>query len=184
MSNTFSKVILAVGFSILGLMSSVAKAEIQTVPYVDVAQYLGDWYQIAHIPLIFEGGNCACARQRLTPSSSAGVINVFNSCNTGDASGALRTITGTASDDDKNTNAKFTVSFEGVPFKGSYWIIGIDSMYRYAVVSDKGGDALYILSKTPTLDKNLYDEAVAIGAKQVDISSLAVTDQTNCTYPK
>jgi apolipoprotein D and lipocalin family protein len=109
---------------------------------------------------------------------------VFNSCNTGDASGALRTITGTASDDDKNTNAKFTVSFEGVPFKGSYWVIGIDSMYRYAVVSDKGGGALYILSKTPTLTKNFYDEAVAIGAKQVDISSLAVTDQTNCAYPK
>ena len=184
MINKISKVILVVGFSIIGPISAAATAPIQTVPYVDVAQYLGDWYQIAHIPLFFEGGNCACARQRLTTSSTADVINIFNSCNSGDAGGALRTIKGAATNDDKNTNAKFTVSFERVPVKGSYWIIGVDPMYRYAVVTDKGGDALYILSKTPTLAKNLYDDAVAIGARQVDISNLAVTDQANCTYPQ
>ena len=96
----------------------------------------------------------------------------------------MRTITGTASDDDASSNSKFTVAFQGVPFKGSYWIIGLDSQYRYAVVSDSGGDALYILSKTPTLSDNLYQEAVGIGAQQVDISKLEVTDQSNCVYPK
>jgi len=177
--------ILAAGLLVGALTASInARAEIKTVPYVDVAKYLGDWYQIAHIPLIFEGGQCSCARQRLTTTSTAGVIGVFNSCNDGSASGRLRTISGTASDDDSKSNSKFTVSFEGVPFKGSYWIIGLDSHYRFAVVSDAGGDALYILSKTPTLANKLYQEALAIGAQQVDISKLAITDQANCVYPK
>ncbi len=147
--------------TIVTLSSFYASAEITTVPYVDVNQYLGDWYQISHVPLWFEGiSDCACARQRLTAASTAGVVDVLNTCTKSD--GSLYTISGTASDDDSTTNAKLTVSFEGVPFKGTYWIIGLDSQYRYAVVTDKGGDALYILSRTPTLPDSLYQEAIGI----------------------
>ena len=65
----FRSTILVAGMLLGGLMvsmsSTTAMADIKTVPYVDVAKYLGDWYQIAHIPLVFEGGACSCARQRL-----------------------------------------------------------------------------------------------------------------------
>jgi apolipoprotein D and lipocalin family protein len=166
----------------LCLSPAPAKAEIKTVPFVDVSKYLGDWYQIAHVPLFFEGSSdCACARQRLTPTSQAGTIGVLNTCTKKD--GAPYSIAGNATDDDRNTNAKFTVSFEGVPFKGSYWIIGLDPQYRFAVVTDKGGDALYILSKTPRLDHRLYEEAVGLAREQVDTSKLVVTNQENCRYP-
>lgn len=171
---------------LVGMLTSPtrASAEIKTVSFVDVSKYLGDWYQIGHIPMFYEGGACSCTRQRLTTTPTAGVIGVYNSCNDKSASGPLRTITGTASNDDTNTNSKFTVKFQGVPVKGSYWIIGLDSLYRYAVVSDSRGSSLYILSKTPTLSENLYQEAVGIGAQQVDISKLEKTDQANCIYPK
>lgn len=166
----------------LSLISISAKAEIQTVPHVDVNKYLGDWYQISHVPLWFEGiTNCGCARQRLTPTDDAGVIGVVNTCTKDD--GSLYTISGTASDDDTTSNSRFTVSFEGVSFKGTYWIIALDAHYRYAVVTDQGGDALYILSKTPKLSKALYDEAVALAAKQVDTSKLTMTKQKGCVYP-
>lgn len=167
----------------MGFCSISARADIVTVPYVDVAKYLGDWYQISHIPLWFEGNSdCACARQRLSTTTTAGVVSVVNTCTQSD--GSLYTISGTASDDDPRSNSKFTVTFQGVSFTGTYWIIGIDPQYRYAVVTDQGGDALYILSKTPTLADNLYQEAVKIGAQQVDTSSLKLTSQVNCTYPK
>jgi apolipoprotein D and lipocalin family protein len=171
--------LLSFGFFFSGLVH----ADIQTVPYVDVSKYLGDWYQISHIPLWYEGnGDCTCALQKLTTTSTAGVIGVYNSCTKGD--GTLYKISGTASDDDAKSNSKFTVSFEGVPFKGSYWIIGIDSQYRYAVVTDNDGGALYILSKTPTLETDLYNEAVEIAKKQVDVSGLKMMPQTNCNYPR
>jgi len=168
---------------LMGFISVSAKADIQTVPFVDVNRFLGDWYQISHVPLWFEGSSdCACARQRLTTTPKAGVIGILNTCTKDD--GSPYSIAGTATDDDASTNSKLTVSFEGVPFKGSYWIIGLDAQYRYAVVTDKGGDALYILSRTPTLGKDLYRDAVAMAARQVDTSKLAGTKQTGCNYPR
>jgi apolipoprotein D and lipocalin family protein len=165
------------------IFSTIAHAGVNTVPYVDVSRYLGDWYQISHIPLWFEGpSDCGCARQRLSPTSQPGTIGVLNTCTKTD--GSPDSISGYATDDDKSSNAKFTVSFEGVPFKGSYWIIGLDSNYRFAVVTNKGGDALYILSRSPVLPSTLYDEAVSIAAKQIDVTKLVKTKQLGCTYPK
>lgn len=160
-----------------------AHAEIITVPYVDPARYLGDWYQISHKPMFFEGGVCACARQRLTPGKTADAVKVYNSCNSDNPQGRLRSISGVATIDDPQSNSKLTVDF-GLPWKGTYWIIGLDSEYRYAVVTDKDGDALYILSKTPSLESNLYNEAVDAAVKQkINISKLEMTVQTGCSYP-
>jgi apolipoprotein D and lipocalin family protein len=108
-------------------------------------------------------------------------VDVYNSCNE-PSTGELREIRGFATNNDANTNAQFTVDF-GLPHKGQYWIIGLDSDYRYAVVSDPSKLSLYILSKTPTLEPELYDEAVQIAAEQLDVSRLVMTPQMGCTYP-
>lgn len=163
--------------------SSIALAEIKTVPYVDPNQYIGDWYQIAHIPQFFEGGACPCARQRLSASSKDSTIGVYNSCNDKTVDGPLRDITGTATSDDPNSNSKFTVDF-GFPWKGSYWIIGLEAQYKYSVVTSSDGSALYILSRTPTLDSASYQQAVDTAVAQgIDISKLEFTVQKGCSYP-
>ncbi len=89
---------------------------------------------------------------------------------------------GFATNDDAASNSKFTVDF-GFPVKGRYWIIALDAGYRYAVVSEPTERALFILSKTPVLDAALYNEAVAAAALQVDTSKLALTQQSDCSYP-
>lgn len=174
---------LIAAFFVSVFVANAARAEIQTVPYVDPGKYLGDWYEISHIPQPFEFGNCACARQRLGPVKQAQIISVYNSCNKNSANGEFTDITGTATNDDPQSNSKWTVDFK-LPWKGTYWIIGLDQDYRYAVVTNKEGNALYILSKTPTLEKALYDEAVATAVKQnIDTSKLVMTDHFGCTYP-
>jgi apolipoprotein D and lipocalin family protein len=70
-----------------------------------------------------------------------------------------------------------------LPHTGQCWIIGVDSQYRYAVVSDPSKQSLYVLSKTPTLEPALYAEAVATAALQLDTSKLILTEQMGCTYP-
>ncbi len=157
-----------------------AQAELKTVPFVDVARYAGTWYQIARNPLIFENG-CVCSRQILSPNSP-GVVNVYNSCNNETPTGPLGEIRGTATSDDSITNAKFTVDF-GLPNKGQYWIIALDSDYRYAVVSEPSLRSLYILSKTPVLAPELFDQAVQEARAQIDTSRLEMTLQEGCTYP-
>jgi apolipoprotein D and lipocalin family protein len=170
-----SAAILSLGFS------STSYSQISTVPYVDVSQYLGTWYQISHNPLAFEG-ECACSQQKLAATGVPGEVSVFNSCNDKTPAGPIRSISGTATSDDPVSNSKFSVDF-GFPRKGEYWIIGLASDYKYAVVTDSRGDSLYILSKTPSLDPVLYQEALDLAQKQVDLSKLELTNQTGCTYP-
>jgi apolipoprotein D and lipocalin family protein len=160
--------------------ASYASASIQTVAHVDVSRYATTWYKIAGNPLFFEA-NCVCAIQKFSPGQN-GAVNVTNSCNMTTPAGELRSISGTATSEDPSTNARFSVDF-GLPQKGEYWIIGLDSDYRYAVVSDPSEKSLYILSSTPTLDPALYNEALMIAQKQVDTSKLQMTLQTGCTYP-
>lgn len=154
--------------------------ELQTVDYVDVSKYLGTWYQIARNPLFFEG-NCACSRQVLSTTSDS-KIQVYNSCNDVTVTGPLREISGFATNEDPMSNSKFKVDF-GLPKKGDYWIIGLGTNYEYAVVSDPSRRSLYILSKTPTLDPILFNEALAKASSQLDTSKLIMTIQQQCQYP-
>jgi apolipoprotein D and lipocalin family protein len=155
-------------------------ASVQTVPKVDLNRYVGTWYDIASNPILFQP-SCPCERQVLTPEPSH-KVSVFNSCNKKTASGPLSTIHGTAQAVD-STDAKLAVDF-GLPWKGDYWIIGLDPDYRYAVVSDRFGYSLYILSKTPELDKSLYEAALEAAQKaNVSTKRLVFSDQLGCQYP-
>lgn len=157
-----------------------AHAELKTVPSVDLQQYLGVWYQAAANPMPFDQG-CVCSRQVLSLLNT-GNVGVYNSCNDTTIDGPIKDISGTAVVVDKNTNAKLEVDF-GMPYKGNYWIIGLDPQYRYAVVSDPTRLSLFILSREPVLDPTLYNEAVSMAATQVDTSKLIVTVQQGCQYP-
>jgi apolipoprotein D and lipocalin family protein len=159
---------------------AVANNDLITVPYVDLNQYAGKWYQISRNILPFEQG-CVCSLQELRPAAE-NTIAVYNTCNQDTPEGALREIRGLAYNDNPGSNSQFTVDF-GLPVLGKYWIIAIGEGYKYAVVSDPSKRSLYILSKTPTLESSLYQEAVEEAAKQVDISKLQMTLQENCTYP-
>ncbi|MEZ5239625.1 MAG: lipocalin family protein [Microthrixaceae bacterium] len=47
------------------------------------------------------------------------------------------------------------------PGPGNYWIcVDLDPDYRWAVVSDPTGSSAFLLSRTPTIDDDLYDELV------------------------
>ncbi len=167
-------------FLIFGFyLSNHAQAQLQTVPYVELSKYAGTWYQIAHKPLIFEG-KCVCSRQILSPLED-GRVGVYNTC-TEPVTRELRSISGVATNNDPRTNAQFTVDF-GLPRTGQYWIIGLGENYEYAVVSDPSLISLYILSKTPELSAELYEEAIEKADRQVDLSKLELTVQKDCEYP-
>ena len=81
---------------------------------------------------------------------------------------------------DKSTNAKLKVSFFW-PFSGKYWIIDLADDYSYAVVGHPNRKYLWILSRTPQMDKELYEQILQrIKAKGFDTTLLQVTRQGNC----
>ncbi len=62
---------------------------------------------------------------------------------------------------------------------GDYWIIDLDLLYQVAAVSDPKREYLWVLSRTPQLDKKTYDDLlVRLQAQQFDIRKLELTTQS------
>lgn len=145
---------------------------LETVNKVEVKRYMGKWYEIASFPQSFQKG-CSCTVAEYSLNEN-GTVKVDNSCN---ADGKRKKSIGKAKIVDKVTNAKLKVTFFW-PFWGKYWIIDLADDYSYAVVGHPNRKYLWILCRTPKMDKKLYDEIVArAAAKGFDISMLKVTEQ-------
>ncbi len=119
---------------------------------VDLNRYIGKWHEIARLPLFFER-NCVSdvtADYSLRPD---GKIGVLNQCRQKD--GILSTASGTARVVDLSTNAKLKVTFFW-PFSGDYWILELGPNYEYAMVGEPSRKYLWILSRQPELNEEIY----------------------------
>lgn len=124
----------------------MAQVPLKTVDHVDLNRYLGKWYEIARLPNRFER---KCHRDVTAEYSRDGQkIIVHNSCIQQD--GKPNVAKGRAKVVDATTNAKLKVTFFW-PFYGNYWIIGLDSEYRWAVVGEPARKYMWILSRTPQI---------------------------------
>jgi apolipoprotein D and lipocalin family protein len=57
-------------------------------------------------------------------------------------------------------------------------VIDLDPQYQIAVVSDPRREYLWVLSRTPQLDKKVYEEVLQrIQNQQFDVSKLELTSQ-------
>lgn len=138
------------------------KDEPETVSSVDLSRYVGTWYEIARLPNRFEK-KCADSVTATYVQRPDGKISVTNRCRK--SSGEFTTAKGKAKIVDRTTNAKLKVTFFW-PFYGDYWILDLGSNYEYAVVGDPSRKYLWILSRTPRMDEELYQRLLQKSAKQ------------------
>jgi len=134
--------------------SMASTAELKTVDSVDLERYLGTWYEIAAFPAWFQK-NCTGVTAEYSLRDD-GLISVINSCRRKTLEGKLKKSTGKAKIIDTSSNSKLKVSFFG-PFWGPYWIIDLDENYQWAVVGVPNRKYLWILSRTPQMDEEIYD---------------------------
>jgi len=171
-------------FSLVMLFQMITCAqstdELPVVPKVDLNRYLGKWYEIATIPIRFQlGCNCVTAEYSLKEN---GRVKVVNSCRKDSPAGLFKSVTGQAKVVKGSNNAKLKVSFFW-PFWGNYWIIQLDQEnYQWAVVSDPSRKTLWILSRAPQMDEELYRKLVDYCKfAGLNIDLLVKTDQS-CYY--
>ena len=122
--------------------------------HVELNRYLGKWYEIAHLPTRFQR-NCTDTTATYSLSTD-GNISVLNEC---ERNGKVKQIKGKAKVVDKNTGAKLKVTFFW-PFYGDYWIVGLGKDYEYAVVGTPNRKNLWILSRTPQMDDQLFSQII------------------------
>lgn len=152
--------LLALATSVAGIVH--AAPPVQTVESVDLKRYAGMWYEIANLPMTFQR-DCVgdtTAEYTLHPD---GAVGVNNRCRTKD--GDIDSASGTATAVEGSNNAKLEVSFFK-PFKGDYWVIGLDPEYRWAVVGSPDRKYLWILSRSPQLQQEELDRALATAKAQ------------------
>ncbi len=142
-------------FLLLGAsaMSAVAFAQtkspaLTTVPHVDLARYVGRWFEIAKYPARFERDCDRDVTAHYTRLEN-GEIEVLNECVKED--GKVKASKGKAKVVDQTTNAKLKVTFFW-PFFGDYWVIDLDPQYRWVVVGEPHRKYLWILSRVPHMD--------------------------------
>ena len=148
---------------------------LKTVDFVDLSRYVGKWYEIARYPNKFQEG---CVGSKATYSLSGdGKIKVINECYNKSFSGKIRSAEGKAWVVDQETNSKLKVSFFW-PFSGDYWIIDLGRNYEYAVIGHPARKYLWILSRTRSMNENLYQAILTmLHGQEYDTEKLILTIQ-------
>jgi apolipoprotein D and lipocalin family protein len=126
----------------------------RTAERVDLARYVGTWYEIAAFPQRFQRG-CTATTASYSIRSD-GDVDVVNRCRRGSLDAAEDSARGRARVVDRATNARLEVSFFR-PFWGDYWILELGADYEYAVVGHPSRDYLWILARTPLLETAVYE---------------------------
>ena len=157
----------------------LAQTPVVSVPMVDLARYSGKWFEIASFPMFFQRNCIADATADYGPGPN-GAVTVLNRCRTDsgfdEANGSATVVEGFG-------NSRLKVSFFW-PFKGDYWVLGLDPDYRWAVVGSPNRKYLWVLSRTPQLPAPLLTAALASAqAQSFDLTQLRYTVQTAATEP-
>jgi len=148
----------AVFFAVLSGCVGIPE-NVRPVKGFDVNRYLGTWYEIARLDHSFERGlDKVTATYSLRDDGGVRVLNKgFNT-----AKGEWKEAEGKAYLQETPDIGRFKVSFFG-PFYGGYNIMALDTVhYQYAMVCGPDISYLWILSRTPQMDKAVLDQLVGM----------------------
>jgi apolipoprotein D and lipocalin family protein len=175
--------LLLICFGSSQVMSQQGDQSVKTIAALDVPRYLGTWYEIAKFPNWFQK-KCISNTKAIYTAKPDGNLRVLNSCKT--ATGETSEAEGLARQIGTKDSPKLEVRFapEWLSFLpmvwGDYWVIDLDPQYQVAAVSDPRREYLWVLSRTPQIDPQVYaDLLVRLKKQQFDIQKLELTSQKN-----
>ncbi|MHA3892458.1 lipocalin family protein [Acinetobacter sp. GXMZU3951] len=186
MPNFFKKSLSCAAIACLSLFSSwsaqAEESKPQAVSQIEIDQYIGQWYEIAHLPMYFQR-HCASntkANYALNPDQT---LSVVNSCQT--QTGETISSQGVAYAQNAG-KSQLKVSFlpaglRWIPFtKGDYWVLRVDPNYNVALVGGPSHKYLWILSRSPQIDEATYQSYLQTARQYgYDVTKLVRTPHSN-----
>ena len=167
--------VAATGLVVARTLRQSRRTALETVAHVDLDRFVGTWFEIARFPRHFEAG-CAAVTATYTKRDDGSIV-VENTCRKGAPAGPLSVKRGVAHVVDAESNAKLAVKFFPL-VSAPFWIIDVDDDYRWAVVSEPRMKSLWILSREPTLDDDVFRVLCAkLDARGFDLRKLKRTVQ-------
>lgn len=142
--------------------SSFAMSSLQPVEKLDVAEYLGKWFQIYGAPtnVVFQGyGKCITAEYGALPDGNVSVLNAQLN-----AKNELEQIAGYAYYKNVSEPGKLTVHLDGTPVDAPYWVVSLgeikNEQYQYSIVTTPSGISLWVLARNVDVFLRNYDSEV------------------------
>lgn len=140
-----------------------AQVPVTSVPQLDISRYAGQWYEIAHLPMRYQA-DCVGDITATYTLDKPGTIGVRNTCRNRDggtdvAEGVARPVAGHPG----RLEVRFAPDWlSWLPFVwADYWVIALDPEYQWAMVGEPDRDYLWILSRSPTMDRLRFEELKA-----------------------
>ena len=148
---------------------------IETVPYVDLERFMGDWYVIASIPTFLEkGAHNAVESYALNDDGTIATTFVFRKDS---FDGRAKTYSPKAFVTDTESNAIWGMRFVW-PVKADYRIAFLDDDYSRTVIARNKRDFVWIMARTPSISDSEYAELVGlIESLGYDVSKLRKVPQ-------
>ena len=136
-----------------------AVAQNRPVAALDLPRYSGVWHEIAHLPMFFQR-KC---KDRITATYAPrpdGTVEVRNACRTQDdrmeeSIGVARPVAG----EPGALKVRFAPGWlSWVPAVwADYWVVALDPDYQWALVGGPSRKYLWVLSRTPSMSKQVFD---------------------------
>jgi len=132
---------------------------------VELARYLGKWFEIARHENRFQKGLDAVTAEYSLRDD--GKIHIVNSGCQGGPKGERSAADGRAIIADEATNAKLKVSFYGPLYTGDYWVLDHGDDYDWSIVGEPSGRYLWLLTRdakpAPAVVEALLKRVEALG---------------------
>jgi len=135
----------------------------EPVRMLDLTRYAGQWHEIAHLPMFFQR-KCVDTITATYTAKPDGTIGVHNACRKKngemDASdGIAKTVAGQPG----ALKVRFAPDWLAWVPKvwADYWVIDLDVDYQWAVVGSPSRKYLWILSRKPGMDRQLFQDLSA-----------------------
>ncbi len=143
----------------LMLSACAAKGpEMQTVDYVDLERFMGDWYVIANIPTFLEkGAHNAVETYALNDDGTIATTFTFRKDG---FDGKLKQYNPKGFITDTETNALWGMRFIW-PIKADYRVVYLDDDYTQTVIGRQKRDFVWIMARTPTISDADYERILA-----------------------
>jgi len=142
---------------------------LETVSEVDIDEYMGDWYVIAHIPVFLEKDAYNAMESYRLEGERIETTFTFRE---GGFDGPVKTYNPNAIITDTETNAVWGMQFVW-PFRADFRIVYLDDDYTTTIIGRNKRDYVWIMAREPAIDEEKYDELVRlVGDMGYDISKL------------
>lgn len=131
----------------------------ETVDYVDLERFMGDWYVIAHIPTFVEDeAYNAIENYRLNDDGTIATTFTFRQ---GGFDGKRKRYTPKGFVRDEQTQAEWGMQFIW-PIKGDYRVIYLDDDYRITIIGRNKRDYVWLMARQPQISEAEYSDALKV----------------------